>query len=92
MTGSPHIIFAGGGAQGQLFPGIAVAAHVANLDPHATRGSWLHLDMGALGLGSDQQFRARDLITEQTWIWRPSSWVRLGPETHPVHIIEVRSI
>ena len=48
--------------------------------------------MGALGLGSDQQFRARDLITEQTWIWRPSSWVRLGPETHPVHIIEVRSI
>jgi starch synthase (maltosyl-transferring) len=65
---------------------------VANLDPHATRGSWIHLDMGALGLGSDQQFRARDLITEQTWIWRPSSWVRLGPETHPVHIIEVRSI
>jgi starch synthase (maltosyl-transferring) len=65
---------------------------VANLDPHATRGSWVHLDMSALALGWDDQFRARDLITEQTWIWRQSSWVRLGPETHPVHIIEVRSI
>jgi starch synthase (maltosyl-transferring) len=65
---------------------------VANLDPHATRGGWLDLDMPALGLGWDEQFRARDLISEQTWIWRQHSWVRLGPETHPVHIIEVRSI
>ena len=65
---------------------------VANLDPHATRGAWLDLDMPALGLGWDEQFRARDLVTEQTWIWRQHSWVRLGPETHPVHIIEVRSI
>jgi len=65
---------------------------VANLDPHATRGSSVHLDMPALGLGWDDQFRARDLVTEQTWIWRQDSWVRLGPETHPVHIIEVRSI
>ena len=65
---------------------------VANLDPHATRGGWLDLDMPALGLGWDEQFRARDLISEQTWIWRQHSWVRLGPETQPVHIIEVRSI
>ncbi len=65
---------------------------VANLDPHATRGGWLDLDMPALGLGWDEQFRARDLISEQTWIWRQHSWVRLGPETHPVHIVEVRSI
>ena len=55
-------------------------------------GAWLDLDMPALGLGWDEQFRARDLVTEQTWIWRQHSWVRLGPETHPVHIIEVRSI
>ena len=65
---------------------------VANLDPHATAGPWLDLDMPALGLGWDEQFRARDLVTEQTWIWRQHSCVRLGPETHPVHIIEVRSI
>lgn len=35
MSSSPHIMFAGGGAQGQLFPGIAVAAHVAELMPNA---------------------------------------------------------
>jgi UDP-N-acetylglucosamine--N-acetylmuramyl-(pentapeptide) pyrophosphoryl-undecaprenol N-acetylglucosamine transferase len=33
MAGSVHIMFAGGGAQGQLFPGIAVAAHVAEQIP-----------------------------------------------------------
>ncbi|MEO8829934.1 MAG: maltotransferase domain-containing protein [Lapillicoccus sp.] len=65
---------------------------VANLDPHATRSSVVDLDMPALGLGWDDTFRARDLITEQTWIWRQQAFVRLGPETHPVHIIEVRSI
>jgi starch synthase (maltosyl-transferring) len=65
---------------------------VANVDPHATRATVVHLDMPALGLDWDTQFRARDLISEQTWIWQQHAFVRLGPETHPVHIIEVRSI
>ena len=65
---------------------------VANLDPHATRETQIHLDMAALGSGPDDHFRARELITEQTWIWRRDNYVRIGPDTHPVHIIEVRSI
>ncbi len=65
---------------------------VANLDPHATRETTVRLDMPALALGWQDQFRARELITEQTWVWQRDSYVRLGPETHPVHIIEVRSI
>jgi UDP-N-acetylglucosamine--N-acetylmuramyl-(pentapeptide) pyrophosphoryl-undecaprenol N-acetylglucosamine transferase len=36
MSAGPHIMFAGGGASGQLFPGIAVASHVAKLMPDAT--------------------------------------------------------
>jgi len=65
---------------------------VANLDPHATRETTVRLDMPALGMGWDDHFRARELITEQTWIWQRDSYVRIGPETHPIHIIDVRSI
>jgi len=65
---------------------------VANLDPHATRETTVRLDMPALGMGWGDHFRARELITEQTWIWQRHSYVRIGPETHPIHIIDVRSI
>lgn len=65
---------------------------VANLDPHATRETTVRLDMPALGMGWDDHFRARELVTEQTWIWQRDNYVRIGPDTHPVHIIEVRSI
>jgi len=65
---------------------------VANLDPHATRETTVHLDMPALGVGWADHFRARELITEQTWIWQEDNYVRLGPDTHPIHVLEVRSI
>ena len=35
MPAVSHIMFTGGGAQGQLYPGLAVAAHLARLDPDA---------------------------------------------------------
>jgi len=65
---------------------------VANLDPHATRETTVHLDMPALGIGWDDHFRAHELITEQTWVWQRENDVRIGPDTHPIHIVEVRSI
>jgi starch synthase (maltosyl-transferring) len=63
---------------------------IANLDPHATRATNVHLDMGALGLGQGENFLAHDLITGASWHWGEHNFVRLGPEGEPVHIIDVR--
>ncbi|HEX2705027.1 MAG TPA: alpha-1,4-glucan--maltose-1-phosphate maltosyltransferase [Candidatus Lustribacter sp.] len=64
---------------------------VANLDPHATRDSRVHLDMAALQMSWHDQFVVQDLITDATWSWAEHNYVRLGPETEPVHILAVRS-
>jgi len=63
---------------------------VANLDPHATRQTTVHLDMPALGLASGDTFIAHDLITGASWHWGEHNFVRLGPDGEPVHIIHVR--
>ena len=63
---------------------------VANLDPHATRETHVHLDMPALGLSPGDHFVAHDLITGASWHWGENNFVRLGPDGEPVHIIHVR--
>jgi starch synthase (maltosyl-transferring) len=65
---------------------------VANLDPHATRETNVHLDMAALGLGRGEAFIAHDLITGASWHWGEHNFVRLGPDGEPVHIIHVRRL
>ena len=63
---------------------------VANLDPHATRETHVHLDMAAIGLGQGDSFIAHDLITGDSWHWGEHNFVRLGPDGEPVHIIHIR--
>ena len=63
---------------------------VANLDPHSTRESWVHLDLEALGLHEGEAFTAHDLITDAHWHWGEHNFVRLGVDAEPVHIIELR--
>ena len=63
---------------------------VANLDPHATRETNVHLEMEALGLGYADTFIAHDLVTGAQWQWGQDNFVRLGPDTEPVHIVHVR--
>jgi starch synthase (maltosyl-transferring) len=65
---------------------------VANLDPHATRETTVHLDMPALGLSPGDTFVAHDLITGASWHWGEHNFVRLGPDSEPVHIIHVRRL
>ena len=63
---------------------------IANLDPHSTRESTVHLDMPALGLGHEDGIAAQDLLTGASWHWGEHVYVRLGPETEPVHIVAIR--
>jgi starch synthase (maltosyl-transferring) len=63
---------------------------VANLDPHATRETWVHLDMPALGLAYQDHFVAHELLTGQSWHWGEHAFVRLGPDAEPVHVIQMR--
>jgi len=63
---------------------------VANLDPHSTRESQIHLSMSALGLDHYERFVAHDEITGAEWSWGEHNYVRLGPENEPVHVISVR--
>ena len=65
---------------------------VANLDPHATRETQVHLDMAALGLRQDESFVAQDLISGASWHWGEHNFVRLGPDSEPVHIIHIRRL
>jgi starch synthase (maltosyl-transferring) len=65
---------------------------VANLDPHSTRETFIHLDMPALGLQYGDSFVAHDLITGASWHWGEHNFVRLGPDGEPVHIIHVRRL
>ncbi len=50
----------------------------------------VHLDMPALGLDWHDGMAAEDLITGASWHWGEHVYVRLGPETEPVHIVAIR--
>ncbi|YAL84174.1 alpha-1,4-glucan--maltose-1-phosphate maltosyltransferase [Dermacoccaceae bacterium W4C1] len=63
---------------------------VASCDPLSTRESWIHLDLNALGLNPGDSFTAHDLITGSTWNWGEHNFVRLGRDSEPVHIVQIR--
>ena len=64
---------------------------VANLDPQYTRDTFIHLAMPELGLGWTDQFVAHDLVSGQYWNWSEHTFVRVGPDTEPVHIVHVQA-
>jgi starch synthase (maltosyl-transferring) len=63
---------------------------VANLDPHSTRETTIHLDMPALGFEHHDSFVAHDQFTDASWRWGEHNYVRLGPDADPVHAVAVR--
>ena len=43
-----------------------------------------------LGLGRRGRHDIFDLVTDEQWTWQRDSYVRLGPEVEPVHVLSVR--
>jgi starch synthase (maltosyl-transferring) len=63
---------------------------VANLDPHGTRETIVHLNMPALGFDWHETFVVDDEISGESWRWGERNYVRLDPSVEPVHVLAVR--
>lgn len=61
---------------------------VVNVDPHAVRETIVHLDLEKLGIDAEN-FEVRDLLTDETYAWGASNYVRLDPREEPAHILHV---
>ncbi len=63
---------------------------VVNLDPRSVQSGWTGLDLSRLGVGWDEEFVVRDLVTGVAYDWRgPHNFVQLDPAAVPAHIFAV---
>lgn len=63
---------------------------ILNLSPSEVASSNVHLDLGALGLGSDQGFKVTDLMHGQTFSWQGAvNYVSLDPSSINLHVFRV---
>jgi starch synthase (maltosyl-transferring) len=65
---------------------------VCLLDPGREREATVWWDLAALGLSPGERFVAHDLVTDLTWTWGASTYVRLRPWEHVAHVVHVRSL
>ena len=64
---------------------------VANLDPHNVQAGWLELPLADLGLTDDAPYQAHDLLSNARYLWQGArNFVRLDPQSSPVHILRLR--
>jgi starch synthase (maltosyl-transferring) len=61
-----------------------------NLDPFQTHRSVVEVPLAAIGLGPDQPYRMRELLTDVSYDWRgPRGYVELDPQTEPAQIFQL---
>ena len=63
---------------------------VCTLDPHHTQEATVWWNLAAIGLDPQSLFIAHDLVTDTTWTWGQSAYVRLTPWEQVAHIVHVR--
>ena len=63
---------------------------VCLMDPHREQEATVWWNLPDLGL--DDRFIAHDLVTDTTWTWSSSTYVRLRPWEQVAHIVHARPI
>lgn len=63
---------------------------VANVDPHSTRQTTVHIDSSVFGVTPGSDYVVEDLITGAAWTWNRDNFVRLDAFDEPVHILHVK--
>ncbi|MBA3034517.1 MAG: alpha-1,4-glucan--maltose-1-phosphate maltosyltransferase [Gammaproteobacteria bacterium] len=64
---------------------------VANLDPHNVQAGWIELPLDKLGVPADAPYQAHDLLSGARFLWQGErNFVRLDPQSSPVHILRLR--
>jgi starch synthase (maltosyl-transferring) len=68
-------------------PDILVAV---NLDPENVQATMVHVPLEQLGIGADEPYVVRDLLTDATYTWRGArNYVRLDPSQQVAHVLRV---
>ncbi|MFI1753993.1 alpha-1,4-glucan--maltose-1-phosphate maltosyltransferase [Streptomyces sp. NPDC020571] len=70
--------------------GSDVVLVVANLDPHRTQEATISLDMPQLGLDWHESVPVHDELTDETYRWGRTNYVRLEPGRAPAHVFHLR--
>jgi len=66
---------------------------IANLDLHNVQSGRVHLNMSDLGLNSDSFYFVKDLLTDESFVWRGSeNFVMLDPAKAPGHMFAVKKM
>jgi starch synthase (maltosyl-transferring) len=62
---------------------------VVNLDPWNARGGTVTLDLHAFGLDPDRPVVAHDVLSDETYEWGQSVYVRLDPTIRAAHVVNL---
>lgn len=63
---------------------------VVNLDPFNKQKSRVTVPVEEFGIGSDEEYELRDLITDTVYTWRGrENYVQLDPKVEPAHIFRL---
>lgn len=63
---------------------------ICTLDPYGAQEATVHFVMEALGMEWDDEFRARDFVSGDEWVWGPHTYVRIDPNQACAHIVRVQ--